>query len=210
MNFVENAWKSNSDLFNQIIYHPFWQQIANGTLASNIFCYYIVQDTSFLQKESDSFIQIASNMNEPEKSFFLNYADDSSDLKTYQYYNNLFSCSVNNNITYSNFAYSNYLLATSYTLTPELGATANFPCSYLYYQIGQTFSNITDTNIYKNFLDTNTDPSLINDILYYQDMVNAFAANATNATLAQMTRAFNEAMKLEYKYINDIYNLSVF
>ena len=48
MTFSQDVWQRNLDLYQKILALPFNQELANGTLDSQAFCHYVIQDAHYL------------------------------------------------------------------------------------------------------------------------------------------------------------------
>lgn len=151
--------EKTTPLLNTIIDLPFNQELAQGTLPTEKFIFYIQQDYLYLHDFSRALAMTASKLSNHQHikaylEFALGAIEDEHSL--HRDYLRKFSAS-NLNLTPSPscFMYTNFLLNTAAN-KPAIEAVASLlPCFWIYQKVGQFIlenSNVTDNHPYKDWI----------------------------------------------------------
>ena len=201
------AWKQCESIIEAIKHHPFNLQLADGKLAKQKFFYYLSQDYKYLKVFAKVLSIIVTKI--PDKfvvdfTYFINEA-----LTTeHQLIQDFFGDNViSMQLSPANFAYSNYLLSTSYDSSIEVAVASVTPCFWIYCYIANNIYKTASIkeNFYQDWINTYASPKLN---LVAQKIVNIFdilAEDASYEIRSDMMKAFEYSAIMEWHFLHDAY-----
>lgn len=206
MKLSEIAWEKANPIFQKIIAHPFFQEIANGTLDRNIYDYYLEQDYIYTKDQENFEALIASKVPHSYKEFYLINARQTLEynqgIKLYFEESNI---SLTGHVTESNLGYKDFLTSTTLKAV-EISIAADLPCYWYYKVMADIWANNTvPNNIYQNHIDSYSSAEYG---MIVNNMINIFddlASNSTSEMQNEMVNAFLESANYEWNFNNDVY-----
>ena len=196
--FTDILWQDSLPIYDQILRHPFNQELKNGTLGIQQFKFYIYQDSLYLSDFARAqlldFLYFAQNAILVERalheSYFQEYAIDFKGGKAP-------GC----------FAYTNYLLAVSSFEQFEVAVAALLPCFVIYKEIGDYIkTSQVFPNPYQNWINAYSGEEFANAVQKVLSICNEIADNASAAVRAAMTKAYKTATRMEYIFWDSAYH----
>ena len=212
-NSCESLWQASFE-------HPFVQALVDGTLSTDRFRFYQMQDARYLEAFADACSLISVKMPAPgDKLWFIDGARLAivveQELHT-EYGKKLGYTSqdiAELELTPNNLAYQNHIVTSAArgSLVEALAALA--PCPWLYTDIGLRIKNdlgpIPPEHPYANWLATYADPSFVaytNDFLSYLQRA---AESASESELTRATKAFEQSVQYEWMFWDQAWHKQV-
>lgn len=203
--FIENEKKT--ELYQQILQHPFNQELGKGTLAKEKFIYYLIQDDYYL-KEYGRVLAIAAAKSEniALSKDFLRYAleifdgAESSMHREFLHEKRKFFA-ADPVMGRGAKSYIHFLknLAESKTLEEILAGI--LPCFWIYFEVGRELKKISPAkNIYAEWIDTYGDPKFGDAVKKVIHWTNQLFLLASPEMKQKMQDAFHQAMHLEFDF----------
>lgn len=200
------AWTQASHIYQAILQLPFVRELAEGTLGPERFRFYMMQDALYLDNYSRVLAHIASRIPGKEHSeHFLRFALDGVMVEKalHESFIGKHSASPSPACT----LYMDYLAAMA-SQPVEVAAAAVLPCFWVYQRVGEVIvKNCRPDNPYKRWIDTYADQSFAQATHRAIDICDALAAAASPEVRKQMTRAFEQATRMEWLFWDSAYNL---
>jgi thiaminase/transcriptional activator TenA len=144
MTKADDLWRSNRDLADACLNHPFVQGIADGTLPKQRFAYYVGQDAFFLTAFARAYsIAAAKSANLNDFEVFHNLADGVlTELRLHQSYAAAWQVDLQQvKPGVATQRYTDFLLAIAWGQDLGLTAVAMAPCMRLYAFLGQELAH---------------------------------------------------------------------
>jgi thiaminase/transcriptional activator TenA len=209
MKFTDELWNSALPVYEQILAHPFNEELKNGTLHVEKFKFYIYQDSLYLadfakalatagtrastSQELLDFLQFAQNAILVERALHIGY------FKEYE-------IGFNSGKAPGCFAYTNYLLATSAFESFEVSVAALLPCFWIYKKVGDhIYANQSAPNPYQNWIDAYAGEEFAASVQKALDICDFLADNASANVRKKMKEAYLIATRLEYVFWDSAY-----
>ncbi|MDE7468805.1 MAG: TenA family protein [Desulfovibrionaceae bacterium] len=215
MKISHSMWKDNEHIYEKIVAHPFNQQLIEGTLDTEIFAYYIEQDSLYLHAFSKALALIATKIDGIEDYIhILNNALNTTELErnvVHNHFRKKFNIQNSTRITTATLGYIHHLLATAHQKPFEVGLASILPCFWIYHELGlYTAPRITQDNTYKTWVDTYSGPELHDAVHTLIDMLDYYAENTTIAIRDNMKHIFSQSCIWEYRFWDCVYKLEQF
>ena len=130
MKFTEHLWQQSKCIYHAILDHPFNVELAQGTLATGRFEYYVQQDSLYLRDYTRALALLVAKS--PTLDFmqnFLSYANDGIfiEQQLHDHFFNTFNISPAKEQAPACFAYTHFLLATTALEPFPVGVAALLP-----------------------------------------------------------------------------------
>ena len=209
--FSEKVWKQNLAVLSAILQHPFNQELANGTLPVNKFCYYLEQDSNYLLHFAQALAGIASRSPTSAKiKEFIKFSESAllaeQDV-VHQYYLEKFAYKKTDQQTLAGIAYSNYLISKAQTAAIEVAVAAVVPCFWIYYQVGKHIYELSDqqANPYHKWIETYASPEFESAVIKVTAIMDELSHFASLQLLDEMAKAFALSCQLEWHFWDDAY-----
>lgn len=196
-------------ILNQIEKHPFIVQLANGTLESNRFCYYLDQDDAYLDAYGKALALLGGKAVEATQfEFVLKMAVDtiaSEKDSVHRHYQSSLCKRREWGRTPALFACRHFLLSTAVLEPMEVGFASIIPCDWIYREVGRRLQKTSaKNNPYAVWIDYYAQSD---DNVEMTRIVNNLARRASRATRRKMLDAFRNACALELQFWDDAYAL---
>ncbi len=140
MTLSGNLWKTNHDLAQACLNHPFVQGLADGSLSRDRFAYYVGQDVFFLKAFARAYSIAGAKAPDWEGFCTLHAMADGvmEELKLHDKYAAGWGVDAANvELGAATRRYTDFLLATTWTYDTGITVVAMSPCMRLYAYLGQ-------------------------------------------------------------------------
>ncbi|MEQ8538917.1 MAG: TenA family protein [Coleofasciculus sp. D1-CHI-01] len=140
MTLSSDLWKSNQDLVQECLKHPFVQGIATGTLERRKFAYYVGQDAFFLEAFARAYSVAAAKCSDWDgfNTFHSLAGGVLEELRLHQNYAIAWGVNLHQiEPAIATRRYTDFLLATAWGSEIGLITVAMTPCMRLYAFLGQ-------------------------------------------------------------------------
>lgn len=199
-------------VYNQIIYHPFIQQMINGTLDRWRFTYYMENNIPYLEIYSKCSNLINQSINQKYKAYFKEYTDYCGD------YTNHMNQILTENSGYITGhriqaleEYTKHLIHCCIHKQVGVAIAAFLPCEWVFMELGKHFNtNSNSKSSYKFWFEPLIEQEYIQRVDSLIDIFYEFTEEASFVIKNEMLEAFYKSTILELDFFNDSYNKQVF
>ena len=212
MTISEEILKKTSIQSNEIIYSKFIQKIRFGTLESDKFIYYMVQDVNFLKYYAKCNAIIATKISSEYKADFVAYTESSiAYIKSVEEYFFEHPEYQSNSTTRATEGYTSHLAKNCAIEPLEFALSAILACELLYKDLGAYLkSNAVANNPYEPWYLPLSDPEYVKGVDKLQYIVDDYGLAASNATQSEMIDIGAKGYVWEYEFFQDSYTKQVF
>lgn len=219
--FCERAWHVTERLRRAVIELPFNVELASGTLSSERFRFYLVQDARYLLGFARALaIAAARAPGEQDIAFFAGAAREAIAVERQLHtgYFRRFDVPVEEvdrvETSPTCLAYTSYLLAVAQAGSyPELIA-ALLPCFWVYHEVGTELAkrqhrpaSAGPGNPYQAWIDTYADEDFATAVATCREEVDRAADEATGQERSRMLAAFIRATEYEWMFWDSAYRM---
>ncbi len=215
MSFSQDAWTRTAPIYDAILEHPFNRELAAGTLSTERFRFYMLQDGVYLiafsralsvaaarAEATDDMVKFAESAREAvvveralHESYFRQFGIAPEEA-------------ARTEPSPTCLGYNSFLLATAYHAPYEVLVAALLPCFWIYWEVGKHIMAVAaPDNPFQTWIDTYADDAFgaaVQGVIAVADRV---AAGASETTLAGMHAAFARAAQLEWMFWDSAYRL---
>jgi thiaminase/transcriptional activator TenA len=206
--FTEKLWQETLPLYEQILHHPFNEDLKNGTLEEQIFKFYIYQDSLYLADFAKALAITGARLPIAYFSNFLTFAQNALIVEQvlHESYFQQFAIDFTSGKVPGCFAYTNYLLATALSEPAEVAVAALLPCFQIYKKVGDfIYANQTTPNPYQNWINAYSSKEFGKAVEKVLAICNELAKHASAPMLERMQIAYTTATRLEYIFWDSAY-----
>lgn len=208
MKFTEELWNGVSEIYQNILAHPFLKGLTDGNLEQTTFQHYAIQDALYL-KEFGRGLAILGTRAEDDDEFltFCNHGANAILVERTLHDSFFKSWGLSSDEVYRTEASPNCLLYTSYlistaTTRPYYESLGAFlPCYQIYYEVGKELLKKGSPNpIYQKWIDTyggDEFGKVVEEVLNIMDKI-SLSLNE-NQKLA-VKKHFIQTSKMEYLF----------
>ncbi|WP_254561308.1 thiaminase II [Dyadobacter diqingensis] len=211
MTFTDHLWNEALPIYNNILEHPFNQELKSGTLPLEKFKFYIYQDSLYLADFARALAMAGTRAGTSQQLLeFLGFAQNAIIVERvlHDSYFQEYAIEFKSGKAPGCFAYTNYLLTVSAYESFEVAVAALLPCFWIYKKIGDyIYANQTSPNTYQNWIDAYAGEDFAVSVNKALAICNELAENASEATRKKMTEAYVTASRLEYVFWDSAYQL---
>lgn len=214
MKFSESLWRSNAPIYQQMICHPFNTELAEGTLDSRRFIFYMEQDAHYLISFSRTLALIAGRaVSSQTIRQFLNFSL-SALVAERELHSSFLPPDYNSNKTNPSpacMAYAHYLIATAATASLEEAIAAVLPCFWIYREVGRHIAvQCSTSNPYMRWIETYSSQEFSDGTDQAISLLDDCASQCSIEGLERMKRAFEYSTLLEWHFWDDVYKMITF
>ncbi|QRN03607.1 thiaminase II [Legionella sp. MW5194] len=214
MKLSEKAWQMATPVIHNILTHPFNQALANGSLASSTFAYYLEQDSLYLKDFARCHALIAAKSPLAYVRQFLGFAESvfvAEQEVVHCYFKKEFAFNDTGLVTPATLSYTSYLLQTCSLLPVEVAVAAVLPCFWVYRETGCSIArDACGDNPFSRWIETYSSEEFSQAVDQAIAIFDALAAQAPETLKTAMLRAFYTSTCLEWHFWNDAYHHRVF
>ncbi|ALH94937.1 thiaminase II [Acinetobacter equi] len=213
MSFSQDVWTRNLELYQKTLQHPFNQELAQGTLNSNAFCHYVIQDAHYLLAygralavcaakafEADDVIQFSEGA---KIAIVVERSLHDSFMKNFGISKDQFE---NTPLTLACHHYTSFLTATAWSESYPVVLASLLPCFWIYAEVGKDIvENSVPNNPYQAWVDTYSGEEFhtaVNNVIATIDKV---ATRCDADTIEKMHQAYTRGAELEWLFWDSAY-----
>lgn len=214
MRFSEDLWQRNLNLYQQILAHPFNQELAQGSLKQEAFCHYIIQDAHYLVNYGRALAVCAAKAFDAEDIIQFSEAAKLAIVFERDMHNSFFE---NFHISATDFSntplslachhYSSFLTATAWSESYPVVLASLLPCFWIYAEVGKAIvQQSVPNNPYQAWIDTYAGDEFneaVNNVLATIDRI---ASRCDADTLEKMHQAYRKGAELEWLFWDSAYH----
>jgi thiaminase/transcriptional activator TenA len=211
--FSDTAWQRIARLREAIHALPFNRELTDGTLSTQRFRGYIVQDALYLGQYAR--ILAMAGARGPDGAVLHTFASCALEAVAveqalHEQYLAKFAADGSHladaEPSPDCLGYTSFLLATAYHDPWEVLVAALLPCFWIYWDVGNAIARRAGTdNPYRAWIDTYADEAFGNAVRRVIDVTDRAAAGATAATQARMLGAFVRSSQYEWLFWDSAY-----
>jgi thiaminase/transcriptional activator TenA len=213
MRFSEEAWQQTAALRAALHDLPFNRELAAGSLASERFRFYILQDAIYLGEYARVLAVAAAKAPDAARLQAFGHAATEAiavEQALHGRYLAEFGVAPAAVATAEPapdcLAYTSFLMATAHQQPWAVLVAAILPCFWLYWDVAQAISrDAAAENPYRAWIDTYTDPRFGEAVKMVIDIADDAAATATPAVRAAMLAAFRRSAQYEFLFWDGAY-----
>lgn len=215
MTFSSEAWERNADLYETIRTMPFNQELAAGTLSSERFQHYIIQDAHYLLVYARVYAMAAAKADTSD--LMVTMADWSAgtvraERSLHERYFAEFGLDPleagNTQPSLSCRAYTDFLLATGSTEPLEVTVAALLPCQWVYWEVGSSIArDAKPDNPFSAWIETYSADGFGENCDKGRAHTDRLAEAASDRTREAMFDAFHRAMQMEWLFWDSAWRL---
>jgi thiaminase (transcriptional activator TenA) len=212
MKWSNQAWDASKQVFQQIIDHPFLQELANGTLPQEKFTFYLYQDSCYLSEYGRVLAAIAAKLDNPDhRNAFLRFANDTILVETALHKTFLTDAP---NPMYKGqsptcMLYTGYLFQQVASSPLETALSSVLPCFRIYKEVGDHIlkHHLGEGNPYQSWISTYGGEEFSNAVQLATSICDELAERCSPEQQQSMTEAFLYASKMEWMFWDSAYRL---
>lgn len=144
MSVTDELWDSISDIYHEILAHPFLTGLTDGSLSHEAFAFYVLQDALYLKEYAKSLAVVGSRAPDAAATrMFASHAADAISVEQEMHGELLADLGVDPGLVGktqpapTNLAYTSYLLGTTLGGSYAEGVGAVLPCYWIYWAVGK-------------------------------------------------------------------------
>lgn len=206
--FTGKLWAAGEPIYQAVLRHPFLTELADGSLDSDAFRFYVVEDAYYLTEFARTLSVAASKAPRDEwivvfnrdaigsleaeralhESFFRDFGLGEAELR-------------DRPPAPTTLAYTSYLLATAYSRPfPEV-LSALLPCYWVYAEVGRALAAKGSPNpLYQRWIDTYGSEEYAETVEAVLDIADEVAEGESPATLRSMSRHYVTTTRYEWMF----------
>lgn len=211
MSFTASLWQSIQPIYQAILDHPFNQELAQGTLATDRFQFYLKQDALYLVDFAKALGLVGARSSQPTQIVdFQNFAIGAivAERGLHESYFELYGITLDVGYAPGCFTYTHYLLATAALCPIEEAIAALLPCFWIYREVGNViYANAKPENPYQKWIETYSGEEFSTAVDKAIRITEDVAAAASEPTRERMGSAFMYSSRLEWMFWDSAYRL---
>jgi thiaminase/transcriptional activator TenA len=212
MDFLEQLEQAVQPIYQEIISHPFNQELAEGTLGEEKFRFYLSQDTFYIGEYSRALAALAAKApTHSQMMEFIQFAREGLDIDRtlHEEYFGIFGVSEPEQLALSTEAYSNFLLATAAYKSFEEAISALLPCFWLYNEVAVHIHQKAQKkdNKYQKWIDTYAGAEFDQTTGRLKEITRQLANESSQATRRKMQHQFLRSARYEWFFWDSAYNM---
>ena len=213
MTFSQDVWQRNLDLYQKILALPFNQELANGTLDSQAFCHYVIQDAHYLLAYGRALAVAAAKADEADDVIQFSEAAKIAIIVERNLHKDFMQAFAitkaefeSTPLTLACHHYTSFLTATAWSESYPVVLAALLPCFWIYAEVGHDIvSKSVENNPYQAWVDTYSGEEFHTAVRNVIATVDKVAARCDQDTLAKMHAAYTMGAKLEWLFWDSAY-----
>lgn len=212
--FSDQLWQENQDVYQDILRHPFLKGLVDGTLKSEAFAFYMIQDAHYLREFARALTVTASKS--PREQWAALLSTHAADTHKYE---RMLHESVFREYGISPeqvarrqpspdaYAYTSFLVATAYGRPFEESIAALLPCYWVYWEVGKELKKRGSKNpVYQKWIEAYSSEDFGAAVRAVLEIVNEVAGEATPAQLGRMKEHFRRGTQYELLFWDSAYH----
>jgi len=214
--FTEELWKTVEDVYEAILEHPFLRELTTGELSMEAFKRYIIQDALYLSRFSRAVALVAVKAPSDEDALtLLKNAEGALSVERVSLHEFLMSewgvtrqQLYENVMTPVNRAYTDFLIATAYEGSFQLGLAAVLPCFWVYLEVGRTLLRRGSPNkTYQRWIDTYASEEYAKAVEEVIQIMEKVSKEMSVGEKLEAKRLFRTSTIYEYLFWDEAYRM---
>ncbi len=207
--WYEEVRAKTQPIFEEIVSHDFVKELMAGTLSTDIFGFYVNQDTLYLSEYTKVLSSVGVKCHESsETQFFLEAATGIIEVEKVLHQLFLKPEYLNSEPSPTCELYNSYMGRIVNTYSVEVGLAAVLPCFSIYKEVGDYIvaKQINKgSNVYQTWIDTYAGEEFAASVAKAIEITNKYAATASPKNLKLMQEVFMKTSKLEWMFWDSAY-----
>ena len=210
MKQLNQCWNAAEGAIGQYMNHPFFGQMADGSLSAAAFRCYLEQDSLYVVQYARAMCLLAYKTAEPSDSAMLmrltvdNFAIEKGllDMLSQQFGVDTARLKWREGC----HRYAQYLLSMVETQPVAIAAAALLPCYWVYHENGLQLNRMAklEGNLYAEWIKTYSGEAFIGQLAQFQEYVERQASQASATEQRQIAEAFTKAVEHEIGFMNAV------
>lgn len=206
--FSQQAWTTITPIYDRIMELPFIQELIAGTLSTDRFQFYMLQDAYYLQDFSRVLAVAAARA--ADADMIVKFAEDAQraivvERALHGSYFTQFGITPAEvaciEPSPTCFSYTHFLLATAYHAPYEVLVAAVLPCFWIYWEVGKhIYAHAAPNNPYQAWIDTYAGDDFGETVRATIAAADAAGAQTSPSKRNAMLQAFVRAAQLEWMF----------
>lgn len=209
MKWSRHAWMLAGEVYDEILRHPFIQELASGTLLEEKFLFYLAQDSYYLDSYCRVLCHIASRLPEQSQTeAFIRFASDGVAVEKALHGSFLAGHSMPD-MSPTCLAYTSFEKSMAYEPV-EVEAASILPCFWVYQKVGEHILRLggdLNGNPYARWIETYGDEYFAEATTEAIAICDRLADDSTDGVRARMAQVFIDATRLELAFWDSAYRL---
>jgi len=211
--FTDELWQHIQPIYQNILSHPFIQELCHGDLPRSTFSYYLQQDALYLNDFARALAMTATKAD--SRTHFLNCLEFAKGAVTaehslHQDFFEQFDVVATNEKSLSCLAYTQFLLATATQKSYSESLAALLPCFWIYREVGvYTQSHSVLGNDYQSWIDAYSGDDFNEGVQLAIEMTNEIAQGVSAGSRQKMLTAFAMSAQLELEFWDSAYQFGL-
>ncbi len=213
--FSAAVWQANLPLFEQTLDLPFNQELAQGTLTTERFRHYMIQDAHYLVAYGRALAVAAAKADNADG--VVQFAEAAKvavvvERSLHDGFMKQFGITAaqfaNTPLTPACHHYTSSLIATAWSASYPVVLASLLPCFWIYAEVGKAVhAKAAQPNPYSAWIDTYAGEDFHAAVRGVLATIDRVAAGADAQTLADMHAAYTMSAKLEWMFWDSAYHL---
>ncbi len=196
-------------IFRTIKEHLFIAKMADNSLESEIFSFYIQQDHIFLAERAKAFAILAARAPFVElQEYLTTRAQQSKEASEGIFEKYAMGSPSASTMSPACKAYTEYMVNVAQNGSFLEGLAAQLPCSVMYQKLGEYIhSNFSEPNKFIGWINTYSNPERRKNVETFIGFIDKVAALDIYENISAAKKAFHTASKYEFEFWDDALNL---
>ncbi|KHL19024.1 thiaminase/transcriptional activator TenA [Mumia flava] len=209
MSFSADAWDEVADWYDAILAHPFVSGLADGTLPTEVYTRYLLDDAHYLASYAGTLAMLSARAGEPALAADLaRAAAEAVDAERLLHQQFLAPLGIDPDSpdaaepTPTCRAYVGTLQTDAAYAPVEVGLAGVLPCFRVYLEVGRAIAAraADPDHPYRAWIDTYSDPAFDAAVTRVEDWTDKLAAAAAPGRRAEMLAAYVRATRFEWMF----------
>lgn len=215
MSFTRQTWQRHLPLYDAIVQMPFNRALADGSLSTERFRQYMIQDAHYLVGFGRALALAAAKADQPDA--IVQFADAARgaivvERSLHEGFMRQFGIDADTfaatPLSPACHHYTSYLQSVAWGAPYPVVLAALLPCFWIYAEVGrQIHASAAPGNPYQAWIDTYAGEEFHAIVAAVRDTVDAVAAGVDATTLEQMHQAYAMATRLEWMFWDSAWRL---
>jgi len=213
-NFTDELWEANRDIYQEIIRHPFIQELQAGTLDRKAFAFYLVQDAHYLRDFAEALRAIAAKAPKREWAEMLKAHAAQAEQEEVSLHDRILKAygippeeQKRMEPAPEAYAYTRFLLATAYARPFAESLAAVLPCYWIYWEVGKELQKRGSKEpSYQQWIDAYASEEYGKTVNAVLAVMNEVAAAAPPETLARLREHYRRSSRYEWMFWDSAYH----
>ena len=206
--FSTELWADITEIYDAILAHPFLDGLADGSLPSGAFSFYVVQDALYLQSYAKALAIIAGRAPDTAATeMFARHAADVIAVESTLHGTLLADLGIDPDVAAvaqpapTTLAYTSYLLATVHSGSYAESVGAVLPCYWIYWEVGkELLRRGSPEPRYQRWIDMYGGEEYADVVQSVLDVTDQLGPGLAPAERARVHRHFRTTSKYEWMF----------